>query len=87
MRTILLTKYEDWKYEEEVRVFTDLKDSEGGRYFKDFSNDMLLKEIILGARCKIDKKRIIECLKGDVEVIEAELDNRTFKVVKRNNAV
>ncbi len=86
MKKILLTKYEGWRYEDEVRCFASLEDSEDGKYFLDFtvnsSTKLTLKEIILGVRCKINEKRINDCVQCEVELIKAGLDSKSFKVVR-----
>ena len=53
-------------------------------FFKDFGEDMLLRETILGARCKIGKGKIktyIAGYKPKVEIIKSRLAFRSFKVV------
>jgi DUF2971 family protein len=49
---LLATKFRDWTYEDEVRIHADLKDAdvETGHYFKDFSTDLVLAEVVLGPR-------------------------------------
>jgi hypothetical protein len=55
MWKMLRTKYLGWRYEEEWRVFVELKDSEwnefAGRllYFVDFSGELVLRDVILDA--------------------------------------
>lgn len=53
LKAMMLTKYKDWSYECEHRFFSHLeeKDSKTGFYYVDFSEDMKLAEVILGARC------------------------------------
>jgi len=49
VKTIFTTRFDHWRYEEEVRVFCDLneKDPVSGHFFVDYSADLQLKEIIL----------------------------------------
>ena len=44
MLRLLSTKYRDWEYEDEVRMFADLKeqDPETGMYFKEFDKNLRL---------------------------------------------
>lgn len=87
MLKVLSTKFEDWRYEDEVRVFVNLneKDNVTGFFFKDFGEDMLLREIIIGPRCKTEKAKIkpyIAGYKPKVEIIKARLAFRSFRVVQ-----
>ena len=47
------TKYKDWDYEEEYRVFVPLEEKlkEGTLYFYPFGDNLRLIEVILGPRC------------------------------------
>jgi len=90
MREILTTKFKDWAYENEMRVFLRLeeRETETGLYFKDFSGDLALREIILGPRCVIKKSAITETVGSEgreMQVIKARLAFNTFRVV-RNKA-
>lgn len=50
---VLLTKYKDWEYEKEWRLFAELKDrdNESGLYYIDLDRNLVLREIIIGYRC------------------------------------
>ena len=86
MTRLLATKFRDWKYEDEVRVYTDLKDADAatGHYFKDFGGDLALKEVILGPRYAGSAAKIAAlaraCVAG-VSLIRARLAFKTFRVV------
>lgn len=85
MRKLLVSKFRDWDYEDEVRIFASLdkKDSDG-KCFAGFSNDIALKQVIIGVRCDNtaeDIKKYIEGYNG-IEIIKARLDFETFKVVE-----
>ena len=86
MLKILTTKFEDWHYESEYRIFVNLseKDSYTGLYFKDFGKDLELREVIIGARCKTSRTKIKAYLKSytpKVKIISARLAFRTFRVI------
>lgn len=51
----LSVKFQDWQYERERRIVVNLKDmaSEGGLHFLPTSERVVLREIILGARCTV----------------------------------
>ena len=50
---VLTTKYKQWEYEDEWRAFANLddRDARTGLYYVDFGPTVLLREIIVGARC------------------------------------
>lgn len=55
------TKFADWKYEDEVRLFLFLDEAteESGLYFFPFCADLVLREVILGPRCAMP---IADCI-------------------------
>jgi hypothetical protein len=61
-RMLLATKFDDWRYEREFRVFVDLTqhESEGGLYFYYFDQHLVLSSVILGARCEIPISQVRE---------------------------
>jgi hypothetical protein len=77
----LLLKYEGWNYEDEVRMFYRL---EKGMTFHDFDEDFTLKEVILGLRCAVTKRSVLNWLNGynrEVEILKAELSPDSFRIV------
>lgn len=84
---LMRTKFEDWKYENEHRMFIELKDTpkESGIYFVDFSESLILREVIVGHECDLPIARIKQLLKDDlknVEIKKAGLDPNRFKVIE-----
>lgn len=90
---LLSTKFRDWKYEDEVRVFVEDHGMAplDGPNFLDFADHMVPREVILGARCtdSVEDIKAIAIASGlSVSVIKARLAFRTFKVVQdRRNAI
>lgn len=87
MLKLLSTKYKDWKYEDEVRIFADLteQDPDTGMYFKEFDDNLRLREIILGARCESTWKDIDDQIREyteEVSLIHARLAFRSFRIVE-----
>jgi hypothetical protein len=87
MRRILATKFEGWRYEDEVRVFVrlDKPDTKTGLYYKDFGPDLSLKEVIIGPRCHFsvsDLNNVITKYNGEVRVIPSRLAYGAFKVIE-----
>ncbi len=59
----LYTKHIGWAYEKEWRVYTDLREPEkDGRYFASFSDELVLREVLLGERCKLTTTSIATLL-------------------------
>lgn len=87
MNQLLRTKFYDWKYEDEVRVFVELdhKVKESGMYFYNFSEDFQLREVILGPKCELPIASIRAVVAGcspDVEVTKSRIAFSSFRVVK-----
>ena len=85
------TKFADWKYEKEMRLFVQLDHmtKESGLYFYDFSKDFQLREVVLGPRCELPITRIRSLVAGfkpAVEVIKSRIAFSSFRVVKHKVA-
>jgi hypothetical protein len=83
---LLATKFEHWAYENEVRVRAQLDSAtiEHSLYFRNFSEDLELREVILGALCELSLDRareLIARVKPGVHVLRARLADKFFKVV------
>jgi hypothetical protein len=88
---LMTTKFEGWEYEDEVRLFVALSESdlETGMYFYDFGKDVVLKEIILGARSTVTRPALAKLLsKEDAapKIVKAKLAFDTFTVVSNRAA-
>ena len=84
---ILRTKFKDWKYENEWRVFFDLKNEVevDGMFFAEFDKDIQLKEVILGPNCTTVASSVLSTLKDyddEVQVIKSRIAFNSFRVVK-----
>lgn len=91
MNQLLRTKFADWKYEKEMRLFVQLDHStiESGMYFYDFSENLQLREVVLGPRCELPIARIRSLVSRStpvVDVIKARIAFKSFRVVKHKNA-
>ena len=79
------TKFKDWLYEDEVRQFFNLRSlsEQGGLYFVPFSQDLLLREVILGPHCDIPIEAIrslVEPHQPQVFVRKARIAYKDFRV-------
>jgi DUF2971 family protein len=91
MQKVLRTKYIHWRYEKEMRLFTELdeRDTKTGLYFADFSPNLVLKEVIIGHSSTITRQEIklaLGDLKRQVAVCKARLAFNSYKVVKQRNS-
>jgi hypothetical protein len=84
-QSMILTKYKDWEYEQEVRSFVALPEPDvlTGLYFESFDENLVLREVILGPQCEhsVESARELVGRNSDVEVVKARLAFQTFKVV------
>ncbi len=92
LAALLSTKYEHWRYEEETRIWVNLEKraAERGLYFYPFSDDLQLREVILGPLCEypIEQVRhLVQSLYESVVVIRARLAFKFFKVVPDERSV
>ena len=91
IENLLRTKFTDWKYEDEKRMFVDLSTSsqEGSNYFEEFSNILVLREVILGLKCDLAVSRAQQLLRhypNPVKVLKAGMALRTFKIIEDRSA-
>ncbi len=84
---LISTKYVDWQYEAEYRMIEALDETkkEGDNYFVDFSNDLQLREVIIGLKCELSTSRVKQLLGKDlaeVQVIKAGMHQKEFKIIE-----
>lgn len=86
---ILATKFTDWRYEKEWRLFVELTTarSESGLYFEEFSESLKLTEVILGPRCELPTVKILQLIASmdlRATVIKAKISHETFRIIGDN---
>ncbi|MDQ8182581.1 DUF2971 domain-containing protein [Pelagicoccus sp. SDUM812005] len=83
-RRNLVTKYIDWKYEEEYRTFINLGQKEDGYHFAYFDDGLKLAEVIIGCRSSVSEDKIRELTKplGDITISKAFTSETNFEVLK-----
>jgi len=82
--SMLFTKYNSWKYEQEIRMWATLEDEEDGLYFKDFDDTLRLVDVIVGARCTVPKAAIVRALgplTTEINLIKARAGFKKFEIV------
>jgi hypothetical protein len=90
LNALLTTKFVDWSYEDEARVFVPLGecDREGDHLFAPFSPNLVLKEIALGPVCPLLQAEIGAAF-GDlagVDCYRTRLAFKSFRVVRNRAA-
>jgi hypothetical protein len=91
IRTVVTTKYKEWEYEREWRLLERLEhpDPETSLHYLDFSPDLELREIILGARCERPMSDIRKQVYGNTgEIVMKKLRPafQTFSMVPQKQA-
>lgn len=87
---LLRTKFEEWVYEHEWRVFARLQDGTWSDcakrllYFAEFSDELVLREVILGADSPVQPCEIHEAIRdypdpGAIAVRRIQLSTAAFK--------
>jgi hypothetical protein len=67
MEKVIFTKYDNWKYEHEIRTCTDLEEE-----FFDFCDVLQLVEVIIGARSTVSAKDIASVLGATPNLISVK---------------
>lgn len=91
-QALLCTKFDHWRYEEEVRVFVRLSDMalEGNLHFFPFGPNLELKEVILGTQCSVSLESIRELVSAkypEAITFGSRLANKAFSVVPRERSL
>jgi hypothetical protein len=86
VQEMLRTKFADWKYEDELRVFVSLDHEtvESGNHFVSFGPTFALRKVILGPQCQLpigDVRRLVKAYSPTVSVMKARIAFRSFRVV------
>lgn len=93
LKNLLLTKYEHWSYEDEVRRFINLEyeayeDKHSKHYFYSYDTSLILKEVIIGANSSIKPSYMQKCLSQsgqNATILKSRLAFQSFKVVPQSN--
>ena len=83
--TLLFTKYINWQYEHEIRVWAALNELDHGLYYANFGEELRLVNVIAGTRCLLSQSEIIQALGAlapDVKLIKARAGFTKFEIVK-----
>lgn len=85
---LLTTKFADWKYEDEVRMFVrpDECQDEGGLHFFPFGPSLQPKAVVLGARSSVTERQAKLVLRDagyKLPVTPARLAFNTFRIIAK----
>lgn len=88
VHTVLTTKYSQWAYEEEWRMFGTLEkaDPKSGFYYVPFGPSLTLREIVVGTRCGASVgsfRKLLSGLDHSVRIIKARPAFETFTMVRQ----
>ncbi|MES2015766.1 MAG: DUF2971 domain-containing protein [Pseudomonadota bacterium] len=89
MEKLLLTKFDHWAYEAEYRSFVALENHIDGLFYSNFSQDLKLKQVIVGDQSKITRIQLAEALgesADGTEVLKARPAFTSFDVTIQNNS-
>jgi hypothetical protein len=85
MEKILLTKFIDWKYEDEVRVLLKKDNKDGEHYFFMFDEIIRLTQVITGVRYKDNPEyplcNILNAFPYKLEITKTTLSKTSFEVI------
>lgn len=87
---MLFTKYHNWRYEKEIRVWVRLEDQEDGMYFYDFNKAIQLVQVIVGVRCTLSRKALVSALgtlAKSVKLTKARPGFRKFEIVTQQQGL
>jgi hypothetical protein len=82
---LLFTKYVNWQYEEELRIWVALNACENGLYFAEFGPMLTLTKVIAGARCALTQRELADAaapLSRHITLVKARAGFREFEIVK-----
>ena len=88
---LMTTKFDGWKYEDEVRLLLSMENettAESGLHFFNFGQELNLREVIVGARSTLAKQIVREALSPEdrnARLIKARLAFNTFTVTEQGN--
>jgi hypothetical protein len=81
---LISTKFAHWEYENEQRMHVSLDQTyeESGNHFFDFGEQLILKEVILGAKCESSVEQMRKLVGSEIPIIKAGVARKTFRVIK-----
>lgn len=87
-KQLLFTKFAHWSYEDEYRAWASLEEKVVDEYYANFSEQLVLKQLLVGAESKITRAEIDDILgdiKGAVEVFKVRAAFSSFRIVRNKD--
>lgn len=89
MLKFLTTKFGHWQYEQEYRSFVELREKEiDGNYYSYFSDQLKIKEVIIGAHSSVTRAQVNDAISGyseKLEIFKARTAFRKFEITRNEN--
>ena len=88
MVDLFATKFDHWSYEEETRLLISFSEPvrQDKLIFHPFSEELKLKQVIIGPRSKITVDSINRAVAGlDVQVFQSRLAFKTYEITRQKN--
>jgi hypothetical protein len=85
VRRILFTKFNNWAYEKEIRIWAPLQNEENGTHYLEFEEHLRLIEVIIGAKCTLSIAAIARALSSftsQVKIKKARAAYDKFEMVE-----
>lgn len=81
VQRLLTTKFVDWQYENEVRMFVRPEEvvNDGGLQFYPFGDDLSLRDVYLGPRCTVTPKQVRDAFRPEDERALVNATRLAFK--------
>ncbi len=89
--SMISCKFSDWSYEQEVRLYVGLdpKTETDGRYFYNFSNELKLSEVIVGAASSLTRPQLLTVLgvlSDQVQLRKARMAFKSYRIVEQRDS-
>jgi hypothetical protein len=84
-QTMLFTKFDHWRYEQEIRMWAALNENGDGIFYAHFGKELGLKKVIAGARCSLslpEINQVLGSLAEQVIIIKGRAGFTKFEIVK-----
>ncbi len=88
VKKLLFTKFCHWIYEDECRVYVTLDTPIEEIYYKEFSDDLALRQVIVGAESEITRAQVAGALGSLADYVEAfkvRAAFKSFQIVRQEN--
>lgn len=89
MKSLLFSKFKHWEYEQEYRIYVQLEEEIDGIYYSDYSDELILKQVIVGDQSSLTRAEISDALgdlSANVEAFKARAGFKKFEVVRQQNS-